>query len=98
MTKKSKVIALFLAVIVLFSLMLSFSFIICESNHECIATDCQVCTIISTVNESLKNISFSVLALALTFALTYLIYKYILYSVDALFKSTPVVLKVKLLN
>ena len=98
MTKKNKVIALFLAVIVLFSLTLSFSFIICESNHECIATDCQVCTIISTVNESLKNISLSVLALALALALTYIICKYILYSVNAFFKCTPVVLKVKLLN
>lgn len=98
MTKRNRIVALVLAVTVIFAMMFSVAFIAYESNHNCIGEGCQVCAHIAAVQENLKTILSAVLAAAFAFVLTYASYKCISCFAQYLSQGTLVALKVELLN
>ena len=71
MEKKKKIVAIFLAVTVVFVMFYSALFIAAEADHDCVGENCPICYQISVCENTLKNFSLAVCAVAFAAAFTY---------------------------
>ena len=55
-TKKKKMIAMFISVIFVFVMLASLFYIAKEENHKCTAEDCPICACVHQAEQTLKNL------------------------------------------
>ena len=96
MTKKKRIISLAVAVAVLFVMLYSALFIAAEVDHDCVGENCQICYQISVCENTLKNLSLAVCAVAFAAAFTYTLCRSISACAEVAPSYTLVSLKVKL--
>lgn len=96
MTKKKRIISLVVAVAVFFVMLYSALYIAAEANHDCVGENCQICYQISVCENTLKNLSLAVCAVAFAAAFTYTLCRSISACTDVTPSYTLVSLKVKL--
>ena len=96
MEKKKKIAAILLAVTVMFVMLYSALFIAAEADHDCVGENCPICYQISVCENTLKNLSFAVCAVAFAAAFTYTLCRSISACADFTPSYTLVSLKVKL--
>lgn len=96
MTKKKRIISLVVAVAVLFVMLYSALFIAAEADHDCVGENCQICYQISVCENTLKNLSLAVCAVAFVAAFTYTLCRSISACAEVALRYTLVSLKVKL--
>ena len=96
MTKKKRIISLVVAVAVFFVMLYSALYIAAEANHDCVGENCPICYQISVCENTLKNLSFAVCAVAFAAAFTYTPRRSITACADVTPSYTLVSLKVKL--
>ena len=96
MTKKKRIISLIVAVAVFFVMLYSALYIAAEANHDCVGENCPICYQISVCENTLKNLSFAVCAVAFAAAFTYTLCRSITACADVTPSYTLVSLKVKL--
>ena len=96
MKKKNRIIAMFLAVMVLFVMLYSALFIVAHAEHDCVGENCPICYQISVCENTLKNLSLAVCAVAFAAAFTYTLCRSISACADVTPSYTLVSLKVKL--
>ena len=73
MEKKKRIVAMLLAVTVLFVMLYSALFIAVETDHNCVGENCSVCYQINICRSALKNLSLAVCAAVLAAAFTYIL-------------------------
>ena len=56
MSKKNRIVAILLAVTVLFVMLFSVCYIAAEANHDCTGEDCPICCQISLCENTLKSL------------------------------------------
>lgn len=66
MTKKKRLIATLLTVMVIFVVLFSSLFIVENANHDCIGDDCSICYVISVCKNVLKTIGLALAVAILT--------------------------------
>ena len=98
MTKKKRIIPLIVAVAVFFVMLYSALYIAAEANHDCVGENCPICYQISVCENTLKNLSLAVCAVAFAAAFTYTLCRSISACATAIPSYTLVSLKVKLTN
>ena len=96
MTKKKRIISLIVAVAVFFVMLYSALYIAAEANHDCVGENCPICYQISVCENTLKNLSLAVCAVAFAAAFTYTLCRSISDCADVTPSYTLVSLKVKL--
>ena len=96
MTKKKRIISLIVAVAVFFVMLYSALYIAAEANHDCVGENCPICYQISVCENTLKNLSLAVCAVAFAAAFTYTLCRSISSSAAVIPSYTLVSLKVKL--
>ena len=96
MTKKKRIISLIVAVAVFFVMLYSALYIVAEANHDCVGENCPICYQISVCENTLKNLSLAVCAVAFAAAFTYTLCRSISACADVTPSYTLVSLKVKL--
>lgn len=96
MTKKKRIISLVVAVAVFFVMLYSALYIAAEANHDCVGENCPICYQISVCENTLKNLSLAVCAVAFAAAFTYTLCRSITACADVTPSYTLVSLKVKL--
>ena len=96
MTKKKRIISLVVAVAVFFVMLYSVLYIAAEANHDCVGENCPICYHISVCENTLKNLSLAVCAVAFAAAFTYTLCRSISACADVTPSYTLVSLKVKL--
>ena len=96
MEKKKKIVAIFLAVTVVFDMFYSALFIAAEADHDCVGENCPICYQISVCENTLKNFSLAVCAVAFAAAFTYTLCRSISVCTNVTPIYTLVSLKVKL--
>lgn len=96
MTKKTRGIALVLAVLVLSVMLSSTLYIANKADHDCIGEHCQICQQISICQNTLKNLGFGVAASAIAIALTYILASVLTSTKDESALTTLITLKIKL--
>ena len=96
MTKKKRIISVVVAVAVFFVMLYSALYIAAEANHDCVGENCPICYQISVCENTLKNLSFAVCAVAFAAAFTYTLCRSITACADVTPSYTLVSLKVKL--
>ena len=96
MTKKKRIISLIVAVAVIFVMLYSVLYIAAEANHDCVGENCPICYQISVCENTLKNLSLAVCAVAFAAAFTYTLCRSISACADVTPSYTLVSLKVKL--
>ena len=96
MEKKKRIIAVLLAVTVLFVMLCSALFIAAEANHDCVGEGCPVCFQINACRSALKNLSLAVCAAAFAAAFAYAVCGGVSACAEAGARCTLVSLKVKL--
>ncbi len=98
MKKRNRIIALLLAVIVLFVMAFSLAVVAAEADHECCGEDCPICEIIAICENNIKGLSLILVFVSLMVALA-LLGAFIRETRKFRYQSqTPVSLKVKLTN
>lgn len=97
MKKNNRCLAIILCIFLFFSLIITTSFIVGETEHECVGGECEICAQISSCQDSLKKIAL-VKPLLLILAIVFVLVKSIVLFSDVFNKATPFALKVKLLN
>lgn len=95
-TKKKRIISLVVAVAVFFVMLYSALYIAAEANHNCVGENCPICYQISVCENTLKNLSLAVCAVAFAAAFTYTLCRSIFACADVTPSYTLVSLKVKL--
>lgn len=98
MTRKNKLVALFLAAAVFLVMLLSVSVITHDTDHECIGNGCLVCQEMASARQSLKMLASGILAAAIALALIYITYQFTRRFAQSLLQGSLVALKVELLN
>ena len=96
MTKKKRIISLVVAVAVFFVVLYSALYIAAETDHDCVGENCPICYQISVCENTLKNLSLAVCAVAFAAAFTYTLCRSISACADVTPSYTLVSLKVKL--
>ena len=96
MKKKNRILAILLAVTVLFVMLYSALFIVAHAEHDCVGENCPICYQISVCEHTLKNLSLAVCAVAFAAAFTYTLCRSISACADVTPSYTLVSLKVKL--
>ena len=96
MKKKNRILAILLAVMVLFVMLYSALFIVAHAEHDCVGENCPICYQISVCEHTLKNLSLAVCAVAFAAAFTYTLCRSISSSAAVIPSYTWVSLKVKL--
>ena len=96
MKKKNRIIAILLAVMVVFVMLYSALFIVAHAEHDCVGENCPICYQISVCENTLKNLSLAVCAVAFAAAFTYTLCRSISACADVTPSYTLVSLKVKL--
>ena len=98
MERKKRIVAMLLAVTILFVVLCSAAFIAEEANHDCAGENCPICAQISVCQNMLKTFALAVCAVAFAAAFTYTLRKHIFACTDMVPSYTLVSLKVKLTN
>ena len=96
MTKKKRIISLIVAVAVFFVMLYSALYIAAEANHDCVGENCPICYQISVCENTLKNLSLAVCAVAFAAAFIYTLCRSISSCAAVIPSYTLVSLKVKL--
>ena len=96
MKKKNRIIAILLAVMVLFVMLYSALFIVAHAEHDCVGENCPICYQISVCQNALKSLSLVVCAAAFAVVFTYTLCRGIFACTDYVQSYTLVSLKVKL--
>ena len=96
MTKKNRIVAVLLAVMVLVVMLYSALFITAEAGHDCVGENCPICYQINVCRNILKNLSLAVCAAAFATAFTYTLCRSISACAEVAPSYTLVSLKVKL--
>ena len=78
------------------AVLFSVSFMSHESEHDCIGEECQICAIVGKVTETLENLFFAVVPIAILGAVFFGVTRVFGEKPFALDSETPVRLKVKL--
>jgi hypothetical protein len=98
MIQHKRLIATFVAVLILFSLFFSIYFVALKTNHECTGEDCPICHEIQSCLQTIRTLIVTIPATAVMVAvLFYLVQSTLLISAPIIFR-TLVSLKVKLSN
>lgn len=80
---KKKTIALFMSVILVFSFLFSFLFVVREAHHDCIGEDCPICECIEQCQGIIKDLSIAIIpVLVITSMVSYFIEEYQEYHID----------------
>ena len=98
MAKKMRIIAAITAIIVLVVMLFSAAYIAAEADHDCTGEHCPICQQISTCENTLKQSSLAVVALAITAGLAYFYCALAPMAIRAEEHITLITLKVKLSN
>ena len=93
---RNRITAIVLCVLFIFSILFSVSFILREADHDCVGENCPICYQISVCENTLKNISLAVCAMAFAVALIYTLCGSVSACAGILPSYTLVSLKVKL--
>ena len=96
MTKKNRITAVFLAVMVLIVMLGSAFFIAAEADHDCVGKGCPVCCQINICQNTLRNLSLAVCAAAFAAAFTHTLCRNISVCTNITASHTLISLKVKL--
>ena len=96
MKKKNRIIAILLAVMVLFVMLYSALFIVAEVGHDCTGENCPVCYQINVCQNTLKNLSFVVCAVVFSIAFTHILCRNTFVCTVSVQDNSLVALKVKL--
>ncbi len=95
---KKRIMAVFLAALVLLVIASSSLYIAEHADHHCTGEDCPICAHIYLCTQTLKTLSLAVIAAVVFFAFSALLYIAIRRTETACVPQTPVSLKVKLTN
>lgn len=98
MEKKRRIVAMLLAVTVLFVMVYSALFIAVESGHDCIGESCPICCQLNACRNTLKNLSLAACAVFFFAALTYTLCRFVFACAEHVYYYTLVNLKIKLSN
>jgi len=96
--KTSKKLAAFLSVLFVVALVVSFCFVIAESDHDCSGEDCHVCRAINAVATVFVKFSLAVIVVLSALSLVFSAATAVSARAENAIFSTPVSLRVKLLN
>lgn len=98
MTKRTRVISLLVAVLVLVVMLSSVLYIAHEADHDCVGEHCRICHQISICQNIVENLGFGVIAAAIAIALTYVLASLLTSAQAKSAMTTLITLKVKLSN
>ena len=98
MEKKKRTVAILLAVTVLFVMLCFALFIAAEANHDCTGESCPICRQIDLCQNTVKNLSLALCAIAFTAALTDPLSRGVSTCASIVRSNSLVALKVKLSN
>ena len=96
MKKSYRALALVAAILLLFAMLFSELFIICESGHDCSGDECPICAEIAICETFLRQIVLSVVTIVMFGAVLHYYFRGISAIWNQAHISTPVSLKVKL--
>lgn len=96
MTKNMRFAVLLLTIAVCFAMLFLAFFIVAEAGHDCTGEHCPICYQISVCINTLKKLSFTVVAVAIAAAVTYTAVLLICHAAGRDDSKTPISLKVKL--
>ncbi|MCR5422021.1 MAG: hypothetical protein K6E74_00075 [Bacilli bacterium] len=96
--KTQKRIAFVLFVLFVATILFSRVFIILEANHDCKGEDCPICEAIANVYEETKELPLMIIFAPCIISIVYAIVKVLSVDYEIHFFSSPISLKVKLLN
>lgn len=98
MTKQTRFLTIFLAVLMAFVMLSSITYIAVEAGHDCTGQDCVVCHQINACQNILKNLGLVTAVAAVAVALIYISHQAVLPDAETICINTLVALKVKLSN
>lgn len=99
MTKKNRVLAILLAVFVLFVMLTSTLCMVEKANHDCTGDiSCPICQEILVCEKTLHNLSSAAAVIVSVFLAVSFAFLVVRYCADAIINTTLVSLKVKLSN
>ena len=98
MTKKNRVVALLLAVLVAFVLLSSMHYVVAEADHDCCGEHCTICYRIALCENILRTLGMSIGAAAFAVVVCRTVSALLPMASVQIFCATPVTLKVKLSN
>lgn len=98
MTNQKRGFALILAFVLCLTMLFSATFIVTEADHDCTGEDCPICYQISICENTLKTLSYAVIAITLTLALIYCLTLSVPMSFLGRKNTSLITLKVKLSN
>lgn len=96
MTKKNRITAVFLAIMVLIVMLSSAFFIAAEADHDCVGKGCPVCYQINVCQNTLRNLSLAVCAAVFAAAFTHTLCRNFSSCTNIASSHTLIALKVKL--
>lgn len=98
MTRRRRIIALALAVAVLFTIVLSLGIVTHGVGHECISRNCQICQRMESARQTLKGLTSVLLAVAAVLTVIHTIFFAARCLARPSLQGSLVALKVQLLN
>lgn len=98
MAKRTRFAAACGAVLLVFALLFSVFFIVSEADHNCISEDCPICHQIQTCQKLLEQLSATHSTSGKRAALCFFLLLAVLRTQNIFTASSPILLKVKLLN
>lgn len=98
MIKRNRLIALVLALTFVFAMLISAFFVIVEADHDCTGEDCQICCQINVCENTLHSFGCVFAAVMVSVFLGILNFIIPVWLNKQEYNSSPVSLKVKLLN
>lgn len=98
MVKNKRLMAAFLALLLVCTLFFSFFFVAAKSNHDCVDEVCSICQEIQTCIQTIRSISIAVTAAATLAIAAFSLVRVIVPIVQSIIFQTLVSLKVKLTN
>ncbi|MDD6022389.1 MAG: hypothetical protein ACI4GA_06385 [Acutalibacteraceae bacterium] len=98
MTKKKRILAIVFAFAFIFVMLFSTAFIIAESGHNCVGESCRICYQISVCENTLKQLSFGAITLAVFASAAYIAVLAVRSFVLCYAPATLITLKIKLSN
>lgn len=98
MTGKKRAFTSLIAVLIAFVMLSSVMFIAAESAHDCSGENCQICYQISVCENTLKQLSLAIIAVAIASALAYILIGVASSFIRLPVRTTLIILRVKLSN
>lgn len=97
MKRNNRMLAMLLCLGVISIMLFSCAYVACAAHHDCIGDGCQICASIEACEQNIKNLVAAVV-LAIAVALSYPLFILAVCQGTPVFRSTLVMLKVKLSN